>query len=109
VFHAALSLTKEGSVDVECETGKEIKIELEGTLAGCVISVGAQNGLKSVDYMNNEPALGDVTVNAAVTGIAWKATSICGIALSGNAATYTGSAAAKGTNGLGESDALTVD
>lgn len=109
VFHAALSLTKEGSVDVECETGKEIQIELEGTLAGCVISVGAQNALKTVDYMTSEPAAGEVTVKAAVTGITWKATSICGIALSGNAATYTGSAAAKGTNELGESDALTID
>jgi hypothetical protein len=109
VFHAALSLTKEGSVDVECETGKEIQIELEGSLLGCVISVGAQTGLKTVDYMNDEPTVGEVTVNAAVTGITWKATSVCGIALSGNAATYTGSAHAKGTNELEEPDALTVD
>jgi hypothetical protein len=109
VFHAALSLTKEGSVDVECETGKEIQIELEGSLLGCVISVGAQSALKTVDYMNSEPAAGEVTVKATVTGITWKATSICGIALNGNAATYTGSAAAKGTNEFGGSDALTVD
>jgi hypothetical protein len=109
VFHAALSLTKEGSVDVECETGKEIKIELEGSLLGCVISVGAQTGLKSVDYMNNEPGLGEVTVRASVEKIKWAATSICGIALSGNEATYTGTAHAEGTNTIGEPDALTVD
>jgi len=108
VFHAALSLTKEGSVDVECETGQEIKIELEGSLLGCVISVGSQNGLKSVDYMNNEPALGEVTVNAAAKNIAWKATNICGIALSGTEATYTGTAVAKGTSG-GLPDEVTVD
>lgn len=107
-FHAALSLTKAGTVDVECETGKEIKIELEGTLAGCVISVGSQNGLSSVDYMNSEPTAGEVTVRANVTNITWKATSICGIALSGNAATYTGTAVAKGTSG-GLPDALSVD
>ena len=108
VFHAALSLTKAGTVDVECETGKEIKIEPEGTLAGCVISVGSQNGLSSVDYMNSEPAAGEVTVRATVGSISWKATSICGIALSGNAATYTGTAVAKGTSG-GLPDALSVD
>jgi hypothetical protein len=107
-FHAALSLTKEGTVDIECETGKEIEIELEGTLLGCVISVGSQNGLSSVDYMNSEPAAGEVTVRASVEKITWTATSLCGIALNGNEATYTGTAVAKGTSG-GLPDALSVD
>jgi hypothetical protein len=110
VFHAALSLTKQGSVDVECETGKEIKIELEGSKLGCVISVGAQTGLTSVDYMNNEPGLGEVTVNATVTKIAWSATSLCSLTkLSGTEATYTGEAAAKGTSSGGLKDNLSVD
>jgi hypothetical protein len=108
-FHAALSLTKEGSVDVECEAGKLIQIELEGTLLGCVISVPSQNGLSSVDYMTNEPSSGEVTVTASVTSIAWKATSLCGLTkASGTEATYTGSAHAKGTSGE-STDALSID
>jgi hypothetical protein len=109
VFHAALSLTKEGSVDVECATGKKIQIELEGTLAGCVISVESQAGLKTVDYMNSDPVAGKVKVEAAVKKIKWAATSLCGIALSGEEATYTGTATAEGKNELGGSDAITVD
>lgn len=106
VFHAAAPSSKEGTLDVQCATGKEVKIEFEGTFAGCVWSIPGQTGLKSVDY-KNEPS-SNVTINAALTGIKWKATSVCGIALEGNAMTYTGSAVAKGTSG-GFPDALSIE
>jgi hypothetical protein len=112
VFHAAAVNTKEGTVDVKCVTGKSINIALEGVLAGCVISVtgtgtGVNAGLKSIEY-RNEPA-GEVTVNAAVKGITWKATEKCGIGLGGAEATYTGSAVSKGVFGeFAEADPIKV-
>jgi hypothetical protein len=80
VFHAVLSLAAGGTVDVECEAGK--LIEIEPGVPGCIISVGptSNQGLKEVEYMNEEHVAGQVTVRANVTNITWKATSACGLA-----------------------------
>jgi hypothetical protein len=90
VFHAALSETKNGTVDIECETGKSIQIELT-TLGGsaCTISVnGTGNvGLKEVLYLNE--AGGKVKVNANVSKVTWSAASTCGLTkTSGTEAIY---------------------
>jgi hypothetical protein len=127
IFHAVLSLTAGGTVDVECLAGK--LIEIAPALPGCVISVGpvGNQGLKEVEYMNNEHLTGQVGVHANVTNILWKATSACGLAgTEGHEAKYkegkinsltdtaelgTGpaKAVAEGFNSLKEPDALSVD
>lgn len=66
VFHAAAPNTTEGSVDLECEAGDEIKVHVSGL--NCEIKVPAQSGLKTVEYVNEG---GAVKVNANVTGIRW--------------------------------------
>jgi hypothetical protein len=78
VFHAALSGTTNGTVDIECEAGKSIEIAPQ--VVGCVISVNGtgNTGLKAIEYVNE--AGGKVKVNANVTNITWKATSACGLA-----------------------------
>ena len=124
VFHALAPAVKDGTVDVECEAGKEIKVEVEG-LTGCVISVpGGQNGLSAVEY-KNQPA-GKVLVNAEISKIKWKATSGCGLAkLEGESGEYRegevvggvaklaakgkpAEALSEGLTALGEADAIDV-
>jgi hypothetical protein len=83
-FHAAQPSTKGGSVDIACASGKQIEVVVEG-LSGCVISVGTQTGIKAVEYVNES---GKVKVNAEATGIKYKASSACGIALEGSNAKY---------------------
>jgi len=94
VFHAAPPGSATGTTDVSC--GKqaatptpgnckitsvagaacEIKIEAQ-FLAGCVVSVGPQVGLKNVEY-KNEPA-GEEKLGAEVTGIKTNIASGCGV------------------------------
>jgi len=76
VFHALASSANDGTVDIECEAGKLIEIEVT-SIAGCVISVGSQSGLKTIEYVN---LTGKVDVNAKVGSILWKAASACGLA-----------------------------
>jgi hypothetical protein len=86
VFHALAPSTNDGTVDVECEAGKAIEIKVT-SIAGCVISVESQSGLKTVEYVNLTG--GKVDVNAKVSNIAWKAASACSLAgTSGNNAKY---------------------
>jgi hypothetical protein len=86
VFHALAPSEKHATVDVECEAGKSIKVEVEG-LSGCIISIGSQLGLKAIEY-KNEPA-GKVAVNAEVSNIKWEATEACGLGgLSGTEGEY---------------------
>jgi len=66
VFHAAAVLTA-STVDVECETGKEIVVHV--ATVNCEIKIGAQTGLKTIEYMNLEN--GTVEVRANVKGIAY--------------------------------------
>jgi hypothetical protein len=83
-FHAVAPGSKTGPVDIVCEAGKQIEVITEG-LSGCVITVGSQNGVKNVEYVNSA---GKVSVNAEASGIKYKAASACGIALSGENALY---------------------
>jgi hypothetical protein len=85
VFHALAPSTKHAAVDIECLTGKAIKIEVP-ELTGCTISVPAQSGLKAIEYVN-EPG-GKVKVAAEAGSIHWEATSGCGIGLSGTSGEY---------------------
>ncbi|HEX5309495.1 MAG TPA: hypothetical protein VFW38_10505 [Solirubrobacteraceae bacterium] len=68
VFHAAEPDTQEGTVDVECEAGDEIKVHVSGL--NCEIKVPAQSGLKTIEYVNNEDE-GSITLNADILGIVW--------------------------------------
>ena len=85
VFHALAPLTKDGTVDIECATGKLIKVEVP-ELTGCTISVPAQQGLKAVEYVNE--AGGKVKVAAEISSIHWLASSGCGIGLLGTSGEY---------------------
>jgi hypothetical protein len=82
-LHAAAPGKLEGSVDIECETGKSIENVFVG-LTGCIVSVPAQSGLKSLEF-RNEPNTGtteqEVTLRAEVSRIKSKATSACGLAI----------------------------
>lgn len=72
--------TSLGSTNVVCQPGKEIKVEVQGIEGGCQIKVGAQTGLKSVEYVNEgSGSARKVSVNANVTGIKWSATGACGL------------------------------
>ena len=51
-FDAAAPLTQEGSVDVVCQTGKEVNVEVEGIEALFLFKIPAQTGLKTVEYVN---------------------------------------------------------
>jgi len=78
VFHAAKPNTTQGSTDIKCEAGKVIKIEAI-FLTGCVISVPAQLGLKTIEYRNEKPAAGEVEVRAEVSGIKTTIAETCGV------------------------------
>lgn len=89
ILHAA------GTVDVECESGKNITI----AAPGCTITVGAQTGLASVSYTNSgSPSTVNVKTN--VSGIHYTSSgSFCsffGVPSSGSLADYTGSVNVKG-------------
>lgn len=66
VFFDTAVTEKANSVNISCESGKEIVVHLEGTLA-CEIKIPPQTGLKTTTYKNE--ANGDVVVSANVTGI----------------------------------------
>jgi len=83
-FHAAKPETTNGTVDVVCAAGKQIEVVAEG-LEGCTLSVGSQNGLKTILYKNEA---GKVKVSAENSAIKYKATAGCGIALEGENAKY---------------------
>jgi hypothetical protein len=86
VFHAAAPSKAEGKVDIECETGKEIVVHVEG-LEGCEIKIKAQTGLGTVEYVNE--AGGKVKVNAKVTGITFSSAKCpAGVATSGTNGIY---------------------
>jgi hypothetical protein len=93
-----------GTVDILCPTGKSIEIDVNNG-SGCVITIGAQNGLKGITYENVTGKNGRLSVDILinVTGIA--ATSNgkgLGCPTAGaHTGTYTGSAVAEGdgTNG----------
>jgi len=46
LFHAATPLTQGGSVDLVCQTGKEINVEVEGIEGGCSIKIPARPASK---------------------------------------------------------------
>jgi hypothetical protein len=81
--HAAIPGKLEGSVDIECETGKEIVNTFVG-LTGCTVNVKPQNGLKSIIF-TNAPKTGtetaEVTTGSEVAKIKSKAASGCGLAI----------------------------
>jgi len=80
LFHAATPGTPEGSVDLVCQTGKEIEVEVEGIEGGCSIKIPGQTGLKTVEYVNEGAGSSAKTkTNADVTGITWSATGACGL------------------------------
>jgi len=75
-FAAAAPATKEGTVAIVCETGKEIEVAVEG-ISGCVIKLPGQEGLKAIEEINASPSL---HINAAVTGLSWSSTAACSLA-----------------------------
>jgi hypothetical protein len=88
--HAVAPNKKEGSVDVICETGKEIENVFIG-LTGCVVSVPGESGglkrnqgLKNLEY-KNEPKAGtaeqETIVGSEVSKIKSHATSSCGLVI----------------------------
>lgn len=120
-FHAAGNLEAAGSVDVECESSKEIIVHVEGL--SCEIKIPAQTGLKTITYMN-EPS-GKISVEANVSGITWSSNCSALSEKSGKAGKYreggfnaskepvleTGPAIAltEGLNSSKEADALMVE
>jgi len=81
--HAATPGKLEGSVDIECEAGKEIVNTFVG-LTGCTVNVKPQNGLKNLIF-TNAPKTGtetaEVTTGSEVAKIKSKAASGCGLAI----------------------------
>ena len=81
VFHAAKPNTTEGSTDIKCAAGKAIKIEAT-FLPSCVITVNAQNGLKTLEYRNEPtgplPPPEKVEVRAEVSNIKTQIAEACG-------------------------------
>src|SRR5262249_30318120 len=75
VFHVAEPRSKNGSADIVCQAGKKIEVTVNG-LPGCIIEVGPQTGLKTIEYVNEQPK---EKVNAEVNNITYKATSACGL------------------------------
>jgi hypothetical protein len=71
------------SVDVVCETGKEIHVKLKEISPACEINVGPQTGLKTITYTN---LAGTVEVEANVTGITF--TSNCAGVIGGSNGEY---------------------
>jgi hypothetical protein len=84
VFHVIEPRNKNGTTDIKCQPGKKIEVVDEG-IAGCVIEVGEQTGLKGIEYVNEQPK---DKVNAEVSNITYKASSACGLLIK------------EGTNGL---------
>jgi hypothetical protein len=80
VLHSAAPATKNGTVDIVCQPGKQIEVVNEG-LENCVIRVGTRAGLKTIEYVNAAGPPGTVKVNAELTGIHYKVASGCGLAL----------------------------
>jgi hypothetical protein len=79
LFHSAAPSTKNGSMDIVCQAGKGIEVRNEEIL-GCVVTLGTQTGLKSIEYFN-QAASGTVKVNAELSGIHYKDTPACGLVL----------------------------
>ena len=88
-----------GETDVVCPEGKTIVITI--ALLKCTITIGAQTGLKSLEYTNN--ADGTVTVTSAIAGIRYtmkgSGGAVCQETTEGVGATYTGSVKLEGTIG----------
>jgi hypothetical protein len=80
VFHSAAPGTENGSMDVVCQAGKQIKVIPEG-IAGCVITVGSQAGLKSIEYVNQAGPPVTVKVKAELSGIHYGASKPCGLVI----------------------------
>ena len=80
VFHSAAPGTQNGSMDIVCQAGRQIKVIVEG-IAGCVITVGSQTGLKSIEYVNQAGPPEAVKVNAELSAINWKVTPQCGLVI----------------------------
>src|SRR5438093_634868 len=82
-LHAVPPGKPEGSLDIECETGKRIEYLPLG-LTGCVVTVFPQTGLESLEY-KNEPKAGtstqEVTTEIELGKIKSKATSGCGLGI----------------------------
>jgi hypothetical protein len=121
LFHAAEPRSKNGTTDVVCQAGKKIEVTVS-ELPGCVIEVGPQIGLKTVEYVDEQPK---VKVNAEVNNIEYKATSACGLLIKeGKNGVYRegeftptpklaapgkpAAAASEGTNELNEPDLVSV-
>src|SRR5438093_679508 len=82
-LHAAAPGKPEGTLDIECEAGKQIEYLPLG-LTGCVVFVFPQTGLESLEY-KNEPKAGtstqEVTTEIELGKIKSKATSGCGLGI----------------------------
>src|SRR5437764_10091501 len=82
-LHAVPPGKPEGSLDIECETGKRIEYVFIG-LTGCVVTVFPQTGLESLEY-KNEPKAGmatqEVTTEIELSKVKAKATSACGLGI----------------------------
>jgi len=100
VFHAAAELSTTGTVDVECESGKEIKVKVSGL--NCEIKVGPQTGLKTVEYMNTNT--GKVEVKAEVSGITYTVKTCPAGVVGGNGGLYREGI----INGAGEAELATA-
>jgi hypothetical protein len=85
VFHVAEPRSKNGTADIKCLEGRKIEVTVNG-LPGCTIEVGPQTGLKSIEYVDEQPK---TKVNAEVNNITYKATSACGLLIKeGNNGVY---------------------
>src|SRR5437763_1459043 len=82
-LHAVPPGKPEGTLDIECEAGKQIEYHPLG-LTGCVVFVFPQTGLKSLEY-KNEPKAGtatqEVTTEIELSKVKAKATSACGLGI----------------------------
>jgi len=96
VLHAA------GTVDIKCPAGKKIEVDVNNG-SGCVISIGAQTGLKTIEYLGVTGKNGRLSVEIKIKAKEIAAESNgkgLGCPKSGaQKGEYTGTAVAEGATG----------
>jgi hypothetical protein len=123
LFHAAAPSTTEGWVDVVCTGTNKIKVEIAGL--ACNVEIGSQNGLKTIEYVNQGAGNArKVLVKANVTKIAYVSNCAALLKKEGTDAEYRAGelvggvpkmgagpaeALSAGFNELGEADGIWVE
>ena len=75
------------AVNIECESGKEIHVDLEGA-AACKVNVGPQSGLKTVTYGDTTNGSGTKVVNVEANVKEIEFSSNCSGVIGGKTAEY---------------------